>query len=320
MMLSRVADSLYWTSRYLERAEHTARLTDVALDLMPERSPAGVRRSWARLYASVGRGAPDDDVLDALTPADVVRDLAFDDDHPDAIASCIESARENARQVREQISSEMWEQINRLHLRVRDVDPDSVLHTGPHAFFQSVKEGAHLIQGVTDSTMNHGEGWQFIQVGRSIERTALLATLLDAHLDDVAPDCADDTDAYLNLVGVLRSGTAFEAYCKVYTAEPNAAAVAEFLLLNEHFPHSVAFSVGAMSDALGFIADRTDVDKTRPVNRRVGRLRAMLTFDPIDEVLDHGLHDYLRRIRQQCMSIHEALLDTYIHTSAVSRP
>jgi uncharacterized alpha-E superfamily protein len=313
MMLSRVADSLYWMSRYLERAEHTARLIDVTLDLMPERSVESVGRAWTKLYASLQldqavQGLPDVNVA--------LKTLTFDADHT-SVVDCIASARENARQVREQISSEMWEQINRLYLHVTHADAVEEWQTQPHAFFQAVKQGAHLFQGVSDSTMNRGEGWHFIQLGQYIERASNTAVLLGVHLQDLHldPHEGNTTDAFLDAVGLLRSCTAFEAYCNVYTPDPSFDSIAEFLLLNEEFPHSVNFSVTMMRRALGFIAEASDTRKNSQVNRRVGRLKAMLDYGHIAEIVSEGLHPYLKQVEQQCAGLHTALYQTYINYS-----
>src|SRR5262249_25488883 len=157
--------------------------------------------------------------------------LAFDSANNSSILSCVTAARENARQVREQISSEMWEQLNELFLQARNIKLDDIWDTEPHEFFQSIKKGAHLFQGITDSTMNHGEGWHFIQVGRFIERATATAALIDAHFKafPCEPDCELNVSDHLEWVGLLRSCTAFEAYCKVYTANLRPDRVAEFL-------------------------------------------------------------------------------------------
>ncbi len=217
-MLSRVAESLYWMSRYLERAEHTARLIDVDLNLMLDQSPDSSLERWGRLLEGLRTSLPPGEKGDALS---VTQTLTFDSSNPTSIVTCIASARENARNVREQISSEMWEQVNRLFLRVTRSGIEGIWNSQPHEFFRAVKEGAHLFQGITDSTMNHGEGWHFIQLGRFIERAGATAALMDVHFRRFAhrPDQAVETTDYLEWVGLLKSCTAFEAYCKVYTAE-----------------------------------------------------------------------------------------------------
>ena len=140
------------------------------------------------------------------------------------------SARENARQVREQISSEMWEQLNRLFHAVKRTTMDELWESSPHEFLAAAKEGSHLFQGITDSTMTHGEGWQFIQVGRYMERAGAVATLLDVHFGDSL--AITDFQEQLEWIGLLKSCTAFEPFCRTTRRTVKPERVADFLLLN----------------------------------------------------------------------------------------
>src|SRR6267143_2874653 len=310
-MLSRVADSLYWVSRYLERAEHTARLVDVGLNLMLDQSPAAAERRWGRLLLSMH--APEG-VTGANHAFEITQAMTFDPENTTSIVACFAAARENLRQVREQISSEMWEQLNRVFLQVKSASIADIWNAGPHDFFRAVKEGAHLFQGITDSTMNHGEGWHFIQVGRFIERACATATLLDVFFNEFEEQRGQDGEAsnYLDLVGLLKSCTAFEAYCKVYTADLRADRIAEFLLLNAECPRSLRFAADTMQAAFQAIAEATGMRKSGRVNRLSGRLRAALSFGQIDEIMESGLHAYLNDIQRQCAQIHGAIQQTYV--------
>jgi uncharacterized alpha-E superfamily protein len=308
-MLSRVADSLYWMSRYLERAEHTARLIDVTLNLMLDQSPAMAERRWQLVMR--GLGLPPTDSRDAYK---LTQTLAFDAENEGSIVSTIIAARENARQVREQISSEMWEELNRLFLQVKSARIDHIWNFGSHEYFRKVKEGAHLFQGITDSTMSHGQGWRFIQVGRFLERAGATAALLDAHFKYLADPKIErnGTSDYLEWVGLLKSCTAFEACCKVYTADLQTDRIAEFLLLNADFPHSVRFAADMVQAGLNAISEATQTHKSSRANRLAGRLRAALSFGHIEEIMESGLNAYLQDIQRQCMQIHEAIYQAYI--------
>ena len=311
MMLSRVADNLYWMSRYLERAEHTARLVDVTLDLMPDRSPEANQQAWQRVLGSLPISEPVTPPLDAYQ---LTQTLTLNASSQTSILAYISKARENTRQVREQVSSEMWEQINRLYLELKGANLKKIWRDQPHDFFQKIKQGTHLFQGICDSTMNHGEGWHFIQVGQYIERAGNVAALLTMHHQNTLNPEQEvkSSDQYLDWVGLLRYCTAFEAYCKIYTAETRFDRIAEFLLLNDEFPHSVHFSVNRVRAALNAIAEATDIRKNNQVNRRAGRLKAMLDYDQIDEVLSGDLPGYLSTIQQQCAQINAIIYQTYI--------
>jgi uncharacterized alpha-E superfamily protein len=309
-MLSRVADSLYWMSRYLERAEHTARLIDVQLSQMLEDAGMDVDLRWQRLLRCLRTP------LDAQAGAyDITYSLTFDQNNPSSIVSCIEAARENARQVREQISSEMWEQLNRLFLRVKQTRMEQIWSAEPHRFLTSVKEGIYLFHGIIDATMNHNEGWHFIRVGRFLERATSIATLVDAHFA-VFPiegnQYESDPLGYLSWVGLLRSCASFEGYCKVHTAVIRPAQVVEFLLLNADAPRSVRFACARMQDGLQAIANATGTRNSGRVERLTGRLRASLDYYQIDEILSDDMHEYLDGIQRQCALIHNGLYQVYL--------
>src|SRR6516164_8422132 len=180
-MLSRVADSLYWMSRYLERAEHTARVINVQLSLILEHGAGSDELYWAKVLRSLGIELDEDEGDEAQS---IAQSLVRETTHPASIVSCVMAARENARQVREQISSEMWAQLNRLFHSVREAR-DSGEGFDSRDFLQSVKDGAHLFQGITDSTMTHAEGWQFIQAGRCLERAVALCSLIGSYFREI---------------------------------------------------------------------------------------------------------------------------------------
>jgi len=315
-MLSRVADSLYWMSRYLERAEHTARLIEVDLQLRLDQSPESGSGRWLKLLAALQTSPPEAGQVDA---ASITQLLTLERTNPSSILSCVAAARENLRQVREQCSTEMWEQLNRLYLQVSNTSKNESWMLNSHIFYRAVQEGAHLFQGVTDSTMSHGEGWQYIQLGRYVERTETLARLIGTHFGSLTqpPDQAVESEEYLEWVGLLKSCAAFEAYCKTYTAEMRPLRVAEFLLLNPEFPHSVRFSVDMVHAALARIGEMTERKAEQPV-RLAGRLQATLSFSQIEEILASGASAYVDNVCWQCAQAHSAIHQLYFDYSVES--
>jgi uncharacterized alpha-E superfamily protein len=296
-MLSRVADNLYWMSRYLERAEHTGRVLEVHLAALLEELPADEESRWRIFTESLGLVPPGD-----ARRGDIGHWLSINLSNRSSIISCIMSARDNARQVREQISSEMWEQINRLFHSVRNASIDEEWSSAEADFLREVREGSLLFQGITDSTMNHGEGWQFIQLGRYLERAVSVARLIDVHFRSYLPpgltysSWEEDPDG----IRLLKACTAFEAYCKVYTADVRPLRVAEFLLLNREFPHSVRYAVDRVLAALTALPPPGD------------RRQATLSFGHMDEILSTGLHVFLEDLERQCVQIHNAVHAAYI--------
>jgi uncharacterized alpha-E superfamily protein len=206
----------------------------------------------------------------------------------------------------------MWEQLNRLYLQVNSTTKSESWLLNSHIFFRAVQDGAHLFQGVTDSTMSHGEGWQYIQLGRFVERTDALARLIGTHFASMAHpvDQAVESEEYLEWVGLLKSCAAFEAYCKNYTAELRPLRVAEFLLLNPEFPHSVRFSVDMVHASLAAIGEMTERKAEQPV-RLTGRLQATLSFSQIEEVMSSGATGYVDSVRWQCAQAHAAIHQVY---------
>jgi uncharacterized alpha-E superfamily protein len=311
MMLSRVGDTLYWMSRYLERAEHTARLLDLQLHLMLDQTEINPVRRWNHLLRSLWLTPLETGQPDAF---EMTNWLTFDPTNEASILSFVSAARENARHVREQISSEMWEQINRLYFQVKSTTIGAIWNDQPHEFFRAVKEGVHLFQGITDSTMSNGEGWNFIQMGRFMERACMIARLVDTHYQQFASTALDQTVNFnfLEWVGLLKSCTAYEAYCKVYTADVRPDRTAEYLILNPDFPHTVRFSVDRLCLAIQAAAASTESKRARHVTRLAGRLRAMMDYGQMDEILSDGLHNYLETIQHQCAQIHNAIYSAFI--------
>lgn len=309
-MLSRTADSLYWMSRYLERAEHTARVFAVHSNLMLERGTEPRPGDWAHLLLSLGVDLKEAGGEEKAFESAVA--LLNESENPFSIGFTVERARENARAVREMISSEMWEQVNRMYHTVRGAG--TVYTWGAQDFLQGVINGAHLFKGIANSTMTHGEGWQFIEAGQFMERTVRLCTLLRQHFHRFYhPDEPEaERKAYLEWIGLLRSCGAFEAYCKVYTAELVSNRIAEFLVLHPSFPHSIHFSAKALESSIREIGEETDSRRASNVERIAGRLRAMLGFGYIDEVMSGGLDAYLDNIHRQTSQVHAALYQTYI--------
>lgn len=305
MLLSRVADAIYWLSRYLERAVHTARVVDVAVDHGLGR-PSAIDESAIEIYRRL--------VLPPDTgPAVSLADGAlFDTANRNSVAACVIAARENARQVRDEISSEMWEQINALYLEIGNMR-DDVLSSGRTNYVtRSITEGVHLFEGITNATMGHGEGWQYQQAGRFLERAVATATLLDAFFTKDAGPAAIRPLDQADWVSLLRSCCALESYCRRYTADVRPERVTEFLLLNAEFPRSIRFSATRLEGAVAALARYGGRSDGTRAERLSGRLRASLDYAQVDEVLSEGPHAYLSGVGRQCMQIHTALYQTYI--------
>lgn len=312
-MLSRVVDSLFWMSRYLERAEHTSRMLDVYLNLMLDLAPGMSEQQRLRhLMESMGAVTTAVTTIEEFAEQeDFLYWMTFDSTNSQSITANITAARENARQVREQISSEMWTQINQLYLHNRRTNIDS-WRIAPHDFYLEVKDGAHLFQGITDATMNHDQGWHFIQIGRYIERAFSLLQLLNTNFGTINLHEIGDLAQvdYFELVATLKSVSAFEAYCKVYNPNLQTKSIIEFLLFNEHFPRSLRFCVDTSLASLHALGDSTKRSKNTRLYRTAGRLQSSLSYDELIDIDD--LQVYIKTIRKQIFQIHDMLYDTFI--------
>ncbi|MFC5863595.1 alpha-E domain-containing protein [Acidicapsa dinghuensis] len=316
-MLSRVADSLYWMSRYLERSENTVRQLDVTLSLLLDTSSTTAETRWLRLLAALGNPP-------GLTwtgdPDELTRTLIFDPVQPSSVTSCINLARENARQVREEISSEQWQRVNRLYHHIRSPQAQNQFRSNMNDFLATIIDGIHLFKGVSDTTMIHGEGWQFIRLGRYLERAYATATLLEVYQESLLnlPEREHSGYQYLELVGLLRCCTSFEAYCQVYTADLTPDRILEFLVLNRDFPHALRYSIDGVRQSLDAIQRTGGRRPPEELLATAGRLHSMLRYTTIEEILDGSPGRFLHSIREQCLRIHELIYRYYIHYSIQS--
>ncbi len=316
-MLSRVADSLYWMSRYLERAENAVRQMDVTMSLMLDPGAATAEMRWKRLLSSLGdpSGLEWNGDMESMAHC-----LIFDNANRASVTFCVNGARENARQVREEISSEQWQRLNRLFHQIHSPQAEVQFRTNMNDLLASIVDGIHLFKGVSDTTMIHGQGWQFIRLGRYLERAYSTATLLEVYQPDLfsAPEREHSGFQYLEQVGLLRCCTAFEAYCQVYTADISPDRILEFLLLDRDFPHAIRYSVDGIMSAVDAIQRSGARRPPEELTAGIGRLHAMLEYTSIAEIIAGEPGPFLHSIRQQCMRIHELVYRYYVHYSIQS--
>jgi uncharacterized alpha-E superfamily protein len=239
--------------------------------------------------------------------------LALDRLNRSSLVNSLRFARDNARQVREQLSTEMWEHLNRLYLRLQTVTLDGIRVHQPARFFRDVMEDLYTLGGVTYTTLRHGEGWQFLELGRFIERAQLVSRLLDIHFGIVAPGVVQPPPPkYFDWLVLLKFCTAFEPYCKEHTAVIKPERIAEFLLFDAEFPHSVRFAVDRVREALAHVAPGAPPARRAPCERLAGKLKAAVDFGQIDDLAGSSIDRFLVNISEQCEQIHDAVYAAYI--------
>jgi len=317
-MLSRVANSLYWMSRYIERAENTARILDVNLQLLLDYrslNDAQLREHWLPIVQTTGDHGTFVARNQTATADAVAEFMVFAEDNPNSLVSSVCQARENARMVRDQIAVETWIELNRLFLFVRSPQARRMWHDSPTDFFNEIKASSLQLIGLSSATHIHNEGWWFSQAGRFIERADKTSRILDIRYHSLPrrglPQTVSQTEA-LGWSAIVRSCSAWDPYKSIYGGEVHPRYVAEFLLLNEDFPRSVRFCVDGLSNALRRISGVAAGRFSNEAEKLAGRLVAELQFSTIEEIFEHGLHDHLDQIQFKLNAIGDALFNAYI--------
>ena len=318
-MLSRIAESLFWLARYIERAEDTARILDVNYHMMLEQSPQSYQLRWDPLIIMAGEEDRFRKWYDKSYAENVFEFLAFRQDNPSSIVQCVAKARENARTIRDCISREMWEDINGLYHMTSHFNPQDEIAAGPHRFCDKVKFGAHRFHGVTDATLPHDEGWQFLRVGWSLERAEMTARLVDVQyqnlLDEVPTVGAADNHQWM---AVLRSVGAYEAYHRQHHSPIEQEKVAGMLILDPLHPRSIRFSITEVQAGLRAVSGTGPRAYANEAERLAGKLVDRLSYDRVEEIFEQGLHNYLSNLLQLCGLIGEDIARTYFYYAVVA--
>ena len=300
-MLSRIAESLFWIGRYIERSDGTARILDVHLQLLLEDPWIEENLACRSLLAVMGSEIPPDD--HELTRADVLAILAVDRTQPASIAYSLGAARENARRAREIVSTELWECLNTTRARM----PRKIAVEKTHEFFAWVRERSALAVGIQESAASRDEAWHFFTLGRSLERADMTARLLATRSLTEASGPSWTT--------ILRSCGAYESYLRTYRGVPSARNAAEFLLLDRLFPRSILFSVTRAEQSLHDIEPRnTRLAVTDQAQRLLGQIRSQLEYRPIMDIL-HDLPHQMDLVQEATSEASEAIRQRYFPTN-----
>ena len=328
-MLSREADSLFWMGRYIERAEATARLVDVQYHAALESQSGGTDVVSAEglhggdpfsLWNSILEISGDELIYKARygdpNERDLVRFMVFDPDYPNSIASCIRSARTNAQGVREILSSEMWETMNRAYLELQNSDLDRMLSSSPHSFLVDVRNRCHLFNGLTERTMLIGDAYYFLKTGIFLERADQMSRLTDVLVreltgGDYKLDEDEDFDTH-GWIACLKSASAFEAFRKTYRGGITPDNVISFLILDWQYPSSIHHAVSQVERCLRQISGSGGRRYTDDAERLAGRLHADLSFLTVAELHRLGLHEFLEDLQKRCWDIGDAITTRYL--------
>lgn len=320
-MLSRVADAIYWMGRYIERAENLARFVDVNQNLALDMPYDDEDRQWSPLVAVTGDYEAFADRYGEANEQSVIDFLTFDRENPNSIFRCLTAARESARSVREVISTEMWEQVNRSLLMLREAEITNHLRDEPAAFFGRLRGACHLFWGITDATMTHGEPWNFARLGRMIERADKTSRILDVKYFILLPRVDYVGSPYDNLqwAALLKSASAHEMYRKRYQRIVPAQVV-EFLVLDREFPRAIQYCLCEAERALHAISGSHDATYINKAEQRLGRLRAELAYADVDGILSTGLHEFLDAFQVKLNKVGDAVYQTFFDLEPIEAP
>lgn len=310
-MLSRVANSVYWLSRLMERAENVARFIDVNYSLT-----LGYGNAFADQWEPLVYTSGDHDLFkknyDSATRDNVLQFLAFDRDNPNSIISCVIAGRENARTIRETITSTMWEHVNRFYLMVEAASGDRRTLQDPTSFCDTVKNASHALVGATYTTMSHGEAWHFLRLGRLLERSDKISRIADVQYYLLLPK-AEVIGGSLDIVrwsALLRSNSALEMYRRIHGAiTPNN--VAQFLILNRDFPRSIRYClIGSQQSISEITGSRPGTFRLR-TEQLIGRLSSEFDYMKIEEIIEQGMHEFIDDFQTRINSVGKAIHDDF---------
>lgn len=308
-MLSRVADSVYWLNRYIERAENVARFVDVNLNLMLD-LPSAVNQQWEPLVMTTGDLSVFQQQYEIANAQNVIQFLTFDPHYSNSVISCLYMARENARSIREIISSEMWEEVNRFYLMVKEASEFPPANIPQ--FFAQVKLSSHRFAGIMDATMTHNEGWHFGQMGRFQERADKTTRILDVKYYYLLPsvEWVGKPLDQIEWIALLKSASAYEMYRKSQR-RITPSNVAEFLILNREFPRSIHFCLYELQRSLHAITGTPLGTWNNGAERFLGQLCGEFSYITIDDIIAKGLHEFLEEIQERLNNVGVKMAQTF---------
>lgn len=311
-MLSRVADSIYWLGRYVERAENYARFIDVNFNLMLD-LPPGLKEQWEPLIAATGDLDVYKSKFSNFDRIQTIFFLAFDQENPNSIFSSITKARENARTVREKITKENWEKLNEVYLFVKEGARNEVWkQEDPRIFLTEVKYKIQLLYGIADNSVARTEGWYFMRLGQFLERADKTSRILDVkyHILLPSPKEVGTTLDILQWMALLKSVSGFNIYRQIY-GNIESAKIVEFLVLNKYFPRSIYFCLTEAEDCLLKISESPTKGYRNKAEKHLGALSAHLEFSDVNDVINLGLHEFLDDIQLKLNHISNAIHNNF---------
>lgn len=315
-MLSREADSVFWLSRYVERAENVARFIEVNMHLTLDLGDS-MDAQWEPLVATTGDHEDFNATYGTPTRENVWQFLTFNRKNPNSILSCLSSARENARTIRGALPSMLWEELNKFYLFVRGAATENTFDNAS-SFLEQVKISSHLIVGITESIMSQTEAWHFARLGRMLERADKTSRILDVKYFILLPT-TQDVGTPIDIIqwsALLKSASALEMYRRV-RGRITPQDVIDFLMLNREFPRSVRACLVKAEESLRAISGVPDGTFENRAEKLLGRLRAEFDYTHATDIMNAGLHEFIDRFQISLNHVDRAIFETFFATKSV---
>jgi len=310
-MLSRIADTMYWMNRYVERAENYARFMDVNFNLSLESAP-DVEQQWKPLVMITGDWPLYKSLYETVEKEKVIYFLGFDPQNPNSVYSSICKARENARAIRPELTKEVWEQINAVYFLVQDgLEKKRWKKKDPRAFFKKVKEACQLLYGIFAISISRNDGWHFGKIGQLMERADKTSRVLDVkyHILLSTPKAVGTPFDLSQWAALLKSVSAYDMYRKKY-GRLTALNISEFLILDKVFPRSINFCLIQAEKSLNTITGN-EGGFTNSAEKQLGKLKAQLEFADINDIFEGGLHEYVDGFQKELNEVSVAIYDSF---------
>ena len=308
-MLSRVADSLYWINRYVERAENISRFVEVS-QAMALDCPPGSAEPWLPLIDAGGDRELFDTLFPGATPENVIQFLVREPKNPSCVVNCLASARENARQIRDVITTEMWEQINGFYWALQEQE---YWQQPPQEQLREIRRACQLFYGITDATLSRDLSWQFSRLGRLLERADKTTRILDVKYFLLLPssEVVGGVLDELQWIALLRTAGAYQMFRQSQQKAIAPDAVAAFLLLDPIFPRSVRYCLGRIRDSLQIVRGQRVPGPPDDLECRIGLVLARWSYTRIEELITNGLHEAIDHLQQDLNKLHTLIEQRY---------
>ena len=308
-MLSRVADSLYWINRYVERAENISRFVEVSQAMAPD-CPPGSAEPWLPLIDASGDRELFDTLFPGATPENVIHFLVREPKNPSCVVNCLASARENARQIRDVITTEMWEQINGFYWALQEQE---YWQQPPQEQLREIRRACQLFYGITDATLSRDLSWQFSRLGRLLERADKTTRILDVKYFLLLPstEAVGGVLDELQWIALLRTAGAYQMFRQSQQKAIAPDAVAAFLLLDPIFPRSVRYCLERIRDSLQIVRGQRVPGPPDDLECLIGLVLARWSYTRIEELITNGLHEAIDHLQQDLNKLHTLIEQRY---------